>query len=140
MPDFRGGDEREKGVDHAESGAQNRYQADLERETVSDGIRDLLTAQTASTQRILDKLCDQELQAERRENQDLRAQLQMANLAASQTAQTARLERSNGDVIEGLYNRLVQCPIPCQPVYGSQPIFTCPNNNNGGCGCGNFMN
>lgn len=119
-----------------------------DRATISEGIRDLLTAGTANTQRIVDNdnanyrqlfdwLCQKELRDEQRENANLRQQLQMADFRASQIAQTAQLERSNGDVIEGLYNRLVQCPVPSQPVYGSQPIFTCPNNNyNNGCGCG----
>ena len=109
-----------------------------DRAAISDGIRDLLTAGNANTQRILDKLCDQELQAERRENQNLRSQLQMADLRASQVAQTAQIRAGQNDAVNALVNELRSCPIPSPPVYGSQPIFTCPNNNNGcGCGCGN---
>ena len=44
-----------------------------------------------STQAILDKLCNQDLEAARRENEQLRQQLAMANLAASQVAQTAQI-------------------------------------------------
>ena len=44
-----------------------------------------------STQAILDKLCNQDLEAARRENEQLRQQLAMANLAASQVAQTAEI-------------------------------------------------
>lgn len=111
-------------------------EACADRAAVNDALRDVLTASTANTQRILDQLCNDKIDAKNERIADLERQLTMANLAASQTAQTARLERSNGDVIEGLYNRLVQCPIPSQPVYGSQAIFTCPQNNNG-CGCSN---
>ncbi|MBP5750666.1 MAG: hypothetical protein J6X24_07740, partial [Firmicutes bacterium] len=64
-----------------------------------------------------------------RENGTLQNQLNMANLAASQTAQTVNIRDS-------IIDELRSCPIPSQPVYGSQPIFTCPNNNNNGCGCG----
>lgn len=110
----------------------------------ANNTRDIIQSQTNGTQAILDKLCQLELdgikaQVDAKNDRiaDLQNQLNMANLAASQTAQTARLERSNGDVIEGLYNRLVNCPIPSEPVYGRQAIFTCPNNNNNcGCGCG----
>ena len=84
-------------------------------------------------QRILDKMCEQELYAERRENDNLRTQLNMATLNASQTRQTADIQNS-------IISELRSCPIPSQPVYGNQPIFTCPNNNSG-CGCnGNFYN
>lgn len=105
-----------------------------DRAALSDGIRDVIASQTASTQRILDKLCDQELQAERRENQNLRTQLNMATLNASQVAQTAQIKDGQAAAVNSLVNELRSCPIPSQPVYGSQPIFTCPNN---GCGCSN---
>ena len=43
------------------------------------------------TQAILDRLCDQEIQSLRNANADLTRQLSMANLAASQTAQTQQI-------------------------------------------------
>ena len=105
----------------------------------ANNTRDIIQSQTSGVQAILDKLCQLELDAKNDKINDLERQLTMANLAASQTAQTARLERSNSDVIDGLYNRLATCPVGTMPVYGNQPIFTCPNNNNGcGCGCGSF--
>ena len=98
--------------------------------------RDIIDSQTRGTQQILDKLCALELDgvkgqlaAAQRENVGLQNQLNMANLAASQTAQTVNIRDS-------IIDELRSCPIPSQPVYGSQPIFTCPNNNNNGCGCG----
>lgn len=110
-----------------------------DRAALSDGVRDIIASQTASTQRILDQLCNDKIDAKNEKIADLERQLTMANLAASQTAQTARLERSNSDVIDGLYNRLATCPVGTMPVYGNQPIFTCPQNqNNCGCGCGSF--
>lgn len=104
-----------------------------DRQAVSDGIRDVITAQTANTQAILDKLCALELDGYKRENDQLRSQLNLANLAASQTAQTAELRQSGATQLNQLVSELRSCPIPAQPVYGSQPIFTCSNN---GCGCG----
>lgn len=94
------------------------------------------TEAAATRAAILDKLCALELDgikgqlaAAQRENVGLQNQLNMANLAASQTAQTVNIRDS-------IIDELRSCPIPSQPVYGSQPIFTCPNNNGYGCGCG----
>ena len=66
-------------------------EACADRQAVSDGVRDILANQNAGIQRILDKMCDQDLFAERRENEALRQQLAMANLAASQIAQTSQI-------------------------------------------------
>jgi len=104
-----------------------------DRQALNEGVRDILANQTAGIQRILDKLCDQELLAERRENDQLRQQLNMANLQASQVAQTAELRQSGATQLNQLVSELRSCPIPAQPVYGSTPIFTC--NSNSGCGC-----
>lgn len=104
-----------------------------DRAAVSDGIRDVITNQTANTQRILDQLCSDKIDAKNERIADLERQLTMANLAASQAAQTAQIRAGQVAEIDAMYNRLVQCPIPTQPVYGMTPIFTCPGNN--GCGC-----
>ena len=105
----------------------------LDRQAVSDGVRDILANQTASVQKILDKLCDQELQAERRENANLRSELQYARGQASQVEQTARILAGQTAEVDALYNRLSNCPVPSTPVYGRQPIFTC-NGNGYACG------
>lgn len=101
----------------------------------ANNTRDIITSQTAGFQRILDQMCADKIDAKNEKIADLERQLTMANLSASQIAQTARLEKSNSDVIDGLYNRLSNCPVPSMPVYGSQPIFTCGCNNNNSCGC-----
>lgn len=109
-----------------------------DRAAISDGIRDVIANQTAGVQRILDQLCADKIDAKNEKIADLERQLTMANLAASQIAQTAQIQRGQVEEVDALYQRLRDCPVPTQPVYGSQPIFTCPNNNNGcGCGCGN---
>jgi hypothetical protein len=120
-----------------------------DRAALSDGIRDVLAATQAQTQAILDKMCQQELDAERRENQNLRSELMYARGQASQTeqtaailannnAQTALFQKGMNAEVDALYNRLSNCPVPAVPVYGSQRIFTCPQNQNAGCGCGSF--
>lgn len=97
--------------------------------------QNIINAITAGIQSIKDDLCADRLEAERRENQNLRTQLSMAQLAASTVEQTAQLRASQATTANQLVAELRSCPIPAQPVYGNQPIFTCPNNN--GCGCGN---
>lgn len=112
-----------------------------DRAAISDGIRDVITNQTANTQRILDQLCADKIDAKNEKIADLERQLTMANLAASQTAQTAAIRAGQVAEIDAMYNRLRDCPVPTMPVYGSQPIFTCPQNTTGcgcGCGCGSF--
>ena len=89
---------------------------------------------TANTQAILDKLCQLELDGYKRENDNLRTQLNMATLSASQTAQNAFIQKGFSDEVDALYNRLNSCPVPTTPVYGRTPIFQC--NQNTGCGCG----
>jgi len=88
---------------------------------------------TANTQAILDKLCQLELDGYKRENDNLRSQLNMATLRESQTAQNAFIQQGFSDEVDQLYNRLSNCPVPSTPIYGRTPIFTCNNN---GCACG----
>ncbi|MBP0975933.1 MAG: hypothetical protein J6P20_07715 [Oscillospiraceae bacterium] len=110
----------------------DRYEA-------ANNTRDIIESQTRSTQAILDKLCSLELDNARRENEQLRTELIFARGQASQTAQTADIRAGQLAATNALVQELRQCPIPAQPVYGSQPIFTCPNNNSGcGCGCNGF--
>lgn len=108
----------------------------------ANNTRDIIESNTRSTQAILDKLCQLELdgvkaQVEAKNDKiaDLNRQLTMANLAASQTAQNAFIAQGLNDEVDALYNRLSNCPVPSTPVYGRTPIFTC-NNNGCGCGCG----
>lgn len=118
----------------ANLGADIAREACADRAAVTEGVRDILENCNRNNQRILDQLCADKIDAKNERIADLERQLTMANLAASQTAQTARLERSNSDTVDALYQRLATCPVGTMPVYGSQPIFTCPNNNSG-CGC-----
>ena len=111
-----------------------------DRQAVSDGVRDIIASQTASTQAILDKLCQQEIDALKTQNVSLQNQLNMANFNASQTAQNAFIAQGLNREVDALYNRLKDCPVSTVPVYGSQPIFTCPVNvaNGNGCSCNGF--
>ena len=104
-----------------------------DREALSNGIRDIITNQTANTQRVLDQLCQDKIDAKNEKIDDLQRKILMKDLQASQIAQTAQLRAGQEAEVDALYNRLSNCPVPTTPVYGRTPIFTC----NGGCGCGN---
>ena len=100
-----------------------------DRQALNEGVRDIIASQTAGTQRILDQLCADKIDAKNDEIAQLRQEVLYARGQASQVAQ-------NSAIINGVYNRLNECPVGTVPVYGEQPIFTCPSNNNCGCGCG----
>lgn len=114
--------------------------ADLKYTLASEACSTRATS-TANTQAILDKLCALELDgvkaqlaAEQRENANLRSDLQYARGQASQIEQTAAIRAGQATTANQLVSELRSCPIPAQPVYGSQPIFTCGGSS---CGCGN---
>lgn len=113
-----------------------------DRAALSDGIRDVITNQTANTQRILDQLCADKIDAKNDEIAQLRQELLYSRGQASQAAQTAQIQLGQNAEVDALYQRLKDCPVPTMPVYGMTPIFTCPQNSgcgcNTGCGCGNF--
>jgi hypothetical protein len=119
----------------ATENCQDRYEA-------AQNTQGIISAITAGIQSIKDDLCQDRLDAERRENANLRSELMYARGQASQVAQTAEIRANNALTANQLVAELRSCPIPAQPVYGNQPIFTCPQTvatNNCGCGCnGNF--
>ena len=103
-----------------------------DRAALADGLKDVLINQTANTQRILDQLCNDKIDAKNEKIADLERQLSMKDLQASQVAQNAFIAQGFANEVDALYNRLNSCPVPSTPVFGRTPIFTC----NGGCGCG----
>ena len=113
------------------------------RNASAQNTRDIIDSQTRGTQAILDKLCALELDtvktqlaAAQRENVSLQNAVNMATMQASQVAQTAELRAAQATTANQLVSELRSCPIPAQPVYGNQPIFTCAQNvANSGCGC-----
>ena len=98
-----------------------------DREVLRQIGQDILVNQTANTQKIIDEIFRDRLDEKDDKIAELNRQLQMADLRASQIAQTQA-------ITSNIYNELKNCPVGTVPVYGNQPIFTCPNNNS--CGCG----
>ena len=98
--------------------------------------RDILTALTAGVQSIKDQLCQDKIDAKNDEIAQLRQEVLYARGQASQDVQTARILSGQASEIDGVYNRLKNCPVPSMPVYGMQPVFTCQPQQSCGCGCG----
>ena len=108
-----------------------------DRQLLNEIGRDIITNQTANTQRILDQLCNDKIDAKNEKITDLQRELLMKDLQASQIAQNSFIAQGFANEVDQLYNRLNNCPVPSTPVYGRTPIFTCNNN---GCGCNGFNN
>ena len=87
-----------------------------DRNALSMALRDVLEANNASTQKIIDKLNQQEIDAKNDRIQELQTQLNMAALASSQTAQTAQLIADNTAQTQYIVNRVAPYPIPAYIV------------------------
>ena len=82
---------------------------------VSDGAATRLAIQQ-QTQAILDKMCSQEIENLKSQNLSLQNQVNMLNLAASQTAQTAALIADNTAQTQYIVNRVAPYTIPSYTV------------------------
>ena len=109
-------------------------EACADRQAVNEALRDVIASNTANTQAILDKMCQQEIEALKTQNQNLQTQLNLANLAASQTAQTGRILADNAAQTLALEQYLNPTPIPAYVVQNPN----CCSNYGAGCGCGSF--
>lgn len=108
-----------------------------DRAALSDGIRDLLAAQTAGFQSIKDQLCADKIDAKNDTINQLRQELLFARGQASQDVQTATLRTGQATTANQLIQEMRSCPVPSMPVYGMTPIFTCNSGCGTNCGCGN---
>lgn len=93
--------------------------ANATQNAICNSSRDIIESQTAGTNAILKALNDQAIEAKNTRIAELERELQMASLAASQSAQTAYLEAKLGPT--------ASCPIPAYVV----PNPNCCNS----CGC-----
>ena len=98
-----------------------------DRQAISDGLRDVVANQTANTnalaqainngiQSIKDDLCADRIAAKDAQIQALQNQLNMANLAASQSEQTAKLIQDNNAQTAALIQRISPAPVPAYQV------------------------
>ena len=84
------------GFAQAEIGENARQMANMNQmfalqTSIGNGVRDIIASQTASTERILSTLCQNEIDTLKGQVVSLQNQLNMANLAASQVAQTQQI-------------------------------------------------
>lgn len=104
-----------------------------DRAAISDGIRDLLAANNASTQRILDQLCADKIEQKNDTIAQLRSELMYARGQASQDVQTAAIQAGQ----RNLANEIEQYVLPTpRPAYIVQNPNCCTGYNGCGCGCG----
>ena len=115
----------------ANLGADIAREACADRQAVSDALRDVLTANQAQTQRILDQMCQDKIDAKNEQIANLRQQMSMMQLQASQNAQTQALIANNELQTSALEQYLA--PVP-RPAYVVQNPNCCAQNY--GCGCG----
>lgn len=129
----------------ANLGATIAQEACADRQAVNDGVRDIMAANTANTQALLntinggiqsiqDKLCQQEIDALKTQNANLQTQLNLANLRGSQDAQTAAILAGQAAQTAALEQYLNPAPVP---AYMVQNPNCCAQNYGYGCGCGN---
>ena len=114
-----------------------------DRQAVNDGVRDIMAANTANTQAlinstnagiqgIMDKICQLELDAKNQQIQNLQTQLNMATLRESQSSQTAQILANNAAQTQALEQYLNPTPIPAYMVQNPN----CCTGQYNGCGCG----
>lgn len=107
-------------------------EACADRQSVNNALRDLETSLSGKTQLILDKLCQQEIDALKAQNANLQTQVNLATLRESQTDQTSRLLADNAAQTATLRQALNPTPIPAYVVQNP----SCCATSYCGCGCG----
>lgn len=106
-------------------------EACADRAAVGDALQSVLANMNAGIQSIKDQLCQDKIDAKNEEIANLRQQLNMASLAASQNAQTATIQAGQ----RALANEVEQYVLPTpRPAYVVQNPNCCQQF--GGCGCG----
>lgn len=91
-------------------------EACADRSAISDALRTVISENNANTQKILDKICANEIEMLRSRNAELQTQVNMQALAASQTAQTAAIVADNNLQTQYLVNRIAPYPVPAYTV------------------------
>lgn len=109
-------------------------EACADRQAVTDALQVVTNTINTGIQSIKDQINSQTLEAKNEEISNLRTQINLSNLAASQNAQTAALIADNTAQTQMLINRISPAPIPAYWV---------PNPNTGyayntGCGCNGY--
>lgn len=102
-------------------------EACADRQAVTDALQVVTNSINNGVQSIKDQLCQQTIEAKNEEISNLRTQINLSNLAASQNAQTAQLIADNTAQTQALISRIAPYPTPAYIV---------PNPSGYGYGCG----
>lgn len=104
-----------------------------DRSAISEGVRDIIASQTAGTQRILDQLCQDKIDAKNDTIAQLRQELMFARGQASQDVQTAAIQAGQRVLANEVEQYVAPRPIPSYTV---QNPNCCTNPCGYNCGCG----
>ncbi len=117
----------------ANLGADLAREACANRTVDNQNTQSILNAINGGVQSIKDQLCQDKIDAKNEKIADLERQLTMANLAASQGAQTSRILADNAAQTVALEQYLNPTPVP---AYVVQNPNCCTNSCGYNCGCG----
>lgn len=109
-------------------------EACADRQAVTDALTAVTTAMNAGFQGIYNQMCQDKIDSKNEEIANLRTQLSMKDLAASQIAQTSQILANNEAQTAALERYLAPNPIPAYVV--QNPSCCNPGYYNGSCGCG----
>lgn len=107
-------------------------EACADRNAISTALADVTSTINNGIQSIKDQLCQQTIEQKNEEISNLRTQINLSNLAASQNAQTAQLIADNTMQTQTLINRIAPYPSPCY-------LVNSPYGYNSSCGCGGYV-
>ena len=102
-----------------------------DRAAITAALQSVSAQNAANTQRILDQMCADKIDAKNEEIANLRTQLNMASLRESQTAQTATILANNQAQTAALEQYLNPAPIPAYVVQNPH----CCSSAFSSCGC-----
>jgi hypothetical protein len=106
-----------------------------DRAALSEGLRDVITNQNAGIQKVLDTICQSQIEQKNDTIAQLRSELMYARGQASQDVQTAAIQAGQRALANEVEQYVAPRPIPSYPV---QNPNCCSQNFGCGCGCGNF--
>lgn len=114
---------------------QNLNNAELTRNCMSNNITNSINAlaaqQQAQTQLILDKMCQDKIESKNDIIADLRSQINMANMRASMTAQTATVLADNAAQTMAVEHYLKPAAVPAYIVQNPNTAY--PTSYSSGC-------
>lgn len=103
-----------------------------DRQVLSDATRDILVNQNNNTQKIIDMMCQDKIDAKNEKIAELQSRLTMAELVANNNNQTATIQAGQ----RALANEIEQYVLPtAKPAYIVQNPSCCNQNYGYGCAC-----